>query len=120
MAVRRAYARCSEITGKLDFSAEPWVTYRRVASPGQRAALALLAGINALTALVFIGWLLLPVHVPGPGVVGFGGWRLGVARVSFCVVICVESIRLVQNFAVWVFAFAMQDPCRRRRRVASG
>jgi len=72
--------------------------------------LTLLALLNALTALAFIGWLLVPAHVPGPGVVGFGGWRLGVARVSFCVVICVESIRLVQNFAVWVFAYAMKDP----------
>jgi len=70
----------------------------------------MLALINALTALAFIGWLLVPAHVPGPGVVGFGGWRLGVARVSFCVVICVESIRLVQNFAVWVLASAMKDP----------
>ena len=66
--------------------------------------------VNALTALAFIGWLLLPAHIPGPGVVGFGGWRLGVARMSFCLVICVESIRLVQNFAVWVFASAMRDP----------
>ena len=72
--------------------------------------LTVLALINALTAVAFIGWLLLPAHVPGPGVVGFGGWRLGVARLSFCVVICVESIRLVQNFAVWVFASAMKDP----------
>ena len=72
--------------------------------------LTVFALINALTAVAFIGWLLLPAHVPGPGVVGFGGWRLGVARLSFCVVICVESIRLVQNFAVWVFASAMKDP----------
>jgi cellulose synthase (UDP-forming) len=110
LAVRRAYARCAEITGPLDFSPDPRVSFRRVASPAQRSVLTILAVFNALTALAFIGWLLLPAHVPGPGVVGFGGWRLGVARVSFCVVICVESIRLVQNFAVWVFAFAMKDP----------
>ena len=109
-AVRRAYARCSQITGELDFSPEPAVRFRRVASAGERAALALLTGLNALTALVFIGWLLLPAHIPGSGVVGFGGWRLGVARVAFCVVISVETIRLVQNVAVWLFASSMKDP----------
>ena len=108
--VRRAYARCSQITGELDFSPEPAVRFRRVASAGERAALALLTGLNALTALVFIGWLLLPAHIPGSGVVGFGGWRLGVARVAFCVVISVETIRLVQNVAVWLFASSMKDP----------
>jgi cellulose synthase (UDP-forming) len=98
------------VAGGLDFSPDPHVTFRRVASPAQRFVLTILALLNAATALVFIGWLLLPAHVPGPGVVGFGGWRLGLARVSFCVVICVETIRLVQNFAVWVFATAMKDP----------
>jgi cellulose synthase/poly-beta-1,6-N-acetylglucosamine synthase-like glycosyltransferase len=110
LAVQRAYARCAEITGPLDFSPHPRVSFRRAASPAQRGMLTILVVINALTALAFIGWLLLPAHVPGPGVVGFGGWRLGMARVSFCVVVCVESIRLVQNFAVWVLAFAMKDP----------
>jgi len=110
LAAQRAYARCADIAGPLDFSSDPRVFFRRVASPAQRAVLTTLALINALTAVAFIAWLLLPAHVPGPGVVGFGGWRLGVARLSFCVVICVESIRLVQNFAVWVFASAMKDP----------
>ena len=109
-AVRRAYARSAEIAGPPDLSADPRVSFRRTASSAQLVMLTLLAVINALTALAFIGWLLLPVHVPGPGVMGFGGWRLGLARVSFCVVICVESIRLVQNFAIWVLAFAMRDP----------
>src|SRR5215831_7251985 len=109
-AAQRAYARCAEIAGPLDFSPDPRVFFRRVASPGQRAVLTMLALINALIALAFIGWLLVPAHVPGPGVVGFGGWRLSVARVSFCIVICVEIIRLVQNFAVWVFASTMKDP----------
>jgi cellulose synthase/poly-beta-1,6-N-acetylglucosamine synthase-like glycosyltransferase len=110
LAAQRAYTRCAEIAGPLDFSPDPRVSFRQVASPAQRGVLTMLALFNALTALAFIGWLLLPAHVPGPGVVGFGGWRLGVARVSFCVVICVETIRLVQNFAVWTFAFAMKDP----------
>jgi cellulose synthase (UDP-forming) len=109
-AVRRAYARCSDLTGDLDFSPDPRVTFRRVTTVGQRVALTLLAGLNALTALVFTGWLLLPAHIPGAGVVGFGGWRLGVARVAFCVIISVEMIRFVQNFAVWLFASSMYNP----------
>ena len=72
--------------------------------------LALLVTLNTLTALAFIGWLLLPAHIPGAGVVGFGGWRLGVARVAFCVIISVEMVRFVQNFAVWLFASSMHDP----------
>jgi len=81
-----------------------------VTSTGQRLALTLLVALNALTGLVFIGWLLLPAHVPGPSVAGPGGWQLIVARISFCVVVAVELLRLVQNFAVWVFAFNAADP----------
>jgi cellulose synthase/poly-beta-1,6-N-acetylglucosamine synthase-like glycosyltransferase len=107
---RRAYASCSAIAGPIDFSPDPEVRFRRVASAGQRLVLTTLVALNALAGLVFIGWLLLPVHIPGPGVIGLGGWRLAVARTSFCVVVGVESLRLVQNFAVWVFAFAARDP----------
>jgi cellulose synthase (UDP-forming) len=109
-AVRRIYAGCSEIAGPLDFSPEPWVEFRPVATPSQRLTLTFLASLNALTGLVFVGWLLMPAHVPGPGVPGIGGWQLAVARVSFCVVVAVELIRLVQNFAVWVFASKAADP----------
>src|SRR5215472_3992848 len=109
-AVRRIYAGCSEIAGPLDFSPEPWVKYRPVATPSQRLTLTLLIALNAVAGLVFIGWLLMPAHVPGPGVLGTGGWRLAVARLSFCVVVGVELIRLVQNFAVWVFASKAADP----------
>jgi cellulose synthase (UDP-forming) len=109
-AVRRIYAGCSEIAGPLDFSPDPWVEFRPVARPSQRLTLTLLVALNALAGLVFIGWLLMPAHVPGPGVLGMGGWKLGVARFSFCVVVAVEMIRLVQNFAVWVFASKAADP----------
>ncbi len=108
--VRRAYTDAASITGPVDFSDDPRVRFRRIASPRQRLMLTLLALFNAATAVAFIGWLLLPAHVPGPGVVGLGGWKLAIARISFCVVITVETIRLVQNFAVWVFAWAMKDP----------
>jgi cellulose synthase (UDP-forming) len=109
-AVRRIYAGCSEIAGPVDFSPDPRVKYRRVATPSQRLTLTLLIALNALTGLAFIGWLLMPAHVPGPGVLGTGGWKLAIARFSFCVVVSVELIRLVQNFAVWVFASKAADP----------
>ena len=109
-AVCRIYAGCSEIAGPLDFSPQPWVGFRPVATPSQRLTLALLVALNALTGLVFIGWLLMPAHVPGPDVLGLGGWKLAAARFSFCVVVAVELIRLVQNFAVWVFASKAADP----------
>jgi len=109
-AVRRTYAGCTEIAGPLDFSPEPWVGFRRVATRSQRLTLTLLASLNALAGLVFVSWLLMPAHVPGPGVVGIGGWKLAVARFSFCIVVAVELIRLVQNFAVWVFASKAADP----------
>ena len=109
-AVRRIYAACSEIAGPLDFSPDPWVEFRPVATISQRVTLTLLVALNALTGLVFIGWLLMPAHVPGPGVLGIGGWKLAVARFSFCVVVAVELIRLVQNFAVWVFASKAANP----------
>ena len=108
--VRRGYANCAAIAGPVSFEDNPRVRFRPVATSGERFIMTLLAAFNAGTAIAFIGWLLLPSHVPGPGVVGPGGWRLGVARLAFCVVIIVEATRLVQNFAVWVFAFAMKDP----------
>jgi len=108
--VRRGYADCAAIAGPVSREDDALVTFRPVATVGERFVMALLALFNAGTAIAFIGWLLLPAHVPGPGVVGPGGWRLGVARLAFCVVVIVEATRLVQNFAVWVFAFAMKDP----------
>ena len=55
LAARRAYVRCAEIAGPLDFSSDPQVSFRRVASPAQRGVLTSLALFNALTALAFIG-----------------------------------------------------------------
>lgn len=109
-AAWRAYAAAATIVGPVDHSPDPQVQFRRVASRGERAALTCLVLLNAMTATLFIGWLLLPAHIPGHGVVGLGDWKVGAARISFCVVVCVEVIRLVQNFAVWIFAFNAKDP----------
>ena len=109
-AAWRAYAAAATIVGPVDHSEEPQVQFRRVVSPAERVVLTCLVVLNATTAAVFIGWLLLPAHIPGHGVVGLGGWKVSAARISFCVVICVEIMRLAQNFAVWIFAFNAKDP----------
>jgi cellulose synthase (UDP-forming) len=109
-AAWRGYVASATIVGPVDHSDDPQVAFRRVASRGQRVALTCLVLLNAMTALLFIGWLLLPAHIPGHGNAGFDGWKIGVARIAFCVVVCVEVMRLVQNFAVWVFAFNAKDP----------
>jgi cellulose synthase (UDP-forming) len=109
-AAWRAYVASATIVGPVDHSDDSQVAFRRVASRGERVALTCLVLLNAATALLFIGWLLLPAHIPGHGNVGFDDWKIGVARTCFCVVVFVEVIRLVQNFAVWVFAFSAKDP----------
>jgi len=55
LAAQPAYTRCAEIAGPLDFSSDPQVSFRRVASPAQLGVLTSLALFNALTALAFIG-----------------------------------------------------------------
>ncbi|MFB9176683.1 glycosyltransferase family 2 protein [Dactylosporangium sucinum] len=74
--------------------------------------LTLLIAANLLTGLVFLGWLVLPQHIPGPRLlhVGAGDWHVIVARVAFCFVVLVEAVRLLQNIAVWVFAWKARDP----------
>ncbi len=108
----RAYVACAEISGPLT---EPptddyRVGFRPVASLGAKFAMTLLVVVNALAGLAFVGWLLLPEHVPGAGVTWIDGWKLTVARVAFCAVVLVEIVRLVQSLAVWVFAFRAKDP----------
>jgi cellulose synthase (UDP-forming) len=109
-AAWRSYVASATIVGPVDHSPDPQVQFRRVASDGERVALTCLVLLNAATAALFIGWLLLPSHIPGQGVVGLDGWRISAARISFCVVVAVEVVRLVQNFAVWIFAFNAKDP----------
>ncbi|MEE3921510.1 glycosyltransferase family 2 protein [Micromonospora sp. BRA006-A] len=86
------------------------VEFRPTASVAARLVLTLLVLVNSAAGLVFVGWLLLPQHVPGPGVVGLGGWQTVAARLAFCVVVGVELIRLAQNVVVWVFAYHARDP----------
>ncbi|PSK62815.1 Cellulose synthase catalytic subunit [Micromonospora sp. MH33] len=109
---RLAYARCGATAGPLVAPRRPdaAVEFRPVGSTAARLVLTLLVLLNSAAGLLFVGWLLLPQHVPGPGVVGPGGWPTLAARLGFCVVVGVELIRLAQNVVVWVFAFHARDP----------
>ncbi|MBD0741099.1 glycosyltransferase family 2 protein [Streptomyces sp. CBMA152] len=104
-----AYVRAARACGPL---ANPGreVAYCPVLRLDQRVLLTAVTAATALADIVFIGWLLLPEHVPGPGVTGLGGCGLCLARVGFCLVIGVETIKVVQAAAIWVFAFRAKDP----------
>jgi len=86
------------------------VQFRAVLSPGRRVALVGLLAVAVTIHAVLIGWLLLPEHVPGPGAVGVGDWRLSLARVSYCCVILVEVIRLVHVTIVGYLTWHAADP----------
>jgi len=107
-----AYERCTSIAGPLmePRSERHRVEFRLVASRRERAVLTLLVGASALTGIALVGWLLLPWHVPSPGVVGTGGPLVTAGRVGFLCVVLVEIIRLVQSAAIWTFARRAYDP----------
>ncbi|NUU20025.1 MAG: glycosyl transferase family 2, partial [Streptomycetaceae bacterium] len=84
--------------------------FRTVGSPGTKVVLAIIMAFNVAAGLALVGWLLLPEHIPGAGITWLHGWRLTVARVSFCAVIVVECARVVQALSVGLFAFRAQDP----------
>jgi cellulose synthase (UDP-forming) len=108
---RRHYVAAADAAGPLQPIGDgpQRVEFRQVASLGERVVLTALVILNAVTALVFIGWLVMPQHIPG-----FTGQlpatMLWPARLGFALVVAVELIRLLQNFAVWVYAFHAKDP----------
>lgn len=111
LTARRHYVGTATAAGPLQpaVGQTQQVRYRYVASPAERLVLSLLVLLNAATAMVFIGWLLLPAHIPG-----FTGDLpaplLVISQIGFILVIAVEVIRLLQNFAIWVYAFHAKDP----------
>ncbi|MFJ2864642.1 glycosyltransferase family 2 protein [Kitasatospora sp. NPDC087314] len=110
-AAQRAYVACAETAGPLTPGEDgAAVRYRSVSSRGVTFVMTVLVTVNALAGLAFVGWLLLPEHIPGSGVGWSPDWRINLARICFCAVITVELVRLVQNLAVWVFAFRAKDP----------
>lgn len=112
VAARYAYVDCGEVAGPVitPARADQPVAFRRVGSAGTRTVLGFLVLLNLATGLIFIGWLLLPKHVPGALASTLPTWQLTISRIGFCLVIGVELIRLLQNVAVWVFAFNAKDP----------
>jgi len=111
MRTRQAYADCGAVAGPLTPAGRPDepVAMRRVASGRERFMLTALVALNGATTAAFIGWLLLPEHIPG----WFGnlsGARLVAALAGYCLVITVELIRFGQNIAMWIFAHHAKDP----------
>jgi cellulose synthase/poly-beta-1,6-N-acetylglucosamine synthase-like glycosyltransferase len=108
---RRKYVSSATVAGPTTASGpdEHSVRFRSVASPRERAVLTLLVLLNATTASVFIVWLMRPEHFPGYAADLKPTW-FALATIGFTFVVAVELIRLVQNVAVWVFAFSAKDP----------
>lgn len=112
-AITRSYAGSVAITGPLTrpTGQNVRVEYRRVATRRELATFSLLVLCNACTTGLFIGWLLMPAHIPLGTTFGLhGGLRLDLARLGYCVVVLTECVRLVQNCAVWVYGFFAKDP----------
>jgi cellulose synthase/poly-beta-1,6-N-acetylglucosamine synthase-like glycosyltransferase len=112
-AITESYVESAEITGPLTRPAadEVRVEYRRLATTRELIVFSLLVLFNAATTALFIGWLLLPDHIPLGTTLGLhGGLRLDLARLGYCVIVLTECVRLAQNFAVWVYGFVAKDP----------
>jgi len=113
-AITESYVGSAGLAGPLTRPAagqEVHVEYRRLARPRQLVVFALLVLFNAAANLLFIGWLLLPAHIPLVTTFGLrGGLRLDLARLGYCVIVLTECVRLVQNCAVWIYGFFAKDP----------
>src|SRR6185312_14050618 len=105
VAIRKAYVECAETAGppiKPDRADQP-VFFRPVLGPGGRLLLTIITLASAGSSLFFLGWLLLPEHVPGGVVQGGSGWQLMIARLSYILMIVVELIRFLQSVTVIAF-----------------
>ena len=112
-AITDSYVSGAEIAGPLTRPADQdvRVEYRRLASRRELATFSLLVLFNACATGLFIGWLLLPAHIPLAATFGLrGGLRLDLARLGYCVIVLTECVRFAQNFAVWVYGFVAKDP----------
>ncbi|GIJ50654.1 hypothetical protein Val02_75400 [Virgisporangium aliadipatigenens] len=112
LGARFAYVDCAETAGPLrtpEDEQQP-VRMRHVAHWSSRIVLTLLVLLSTGTGLLFVGWLLLPHHIPGAGQGPWAGWSIMVARVAFVLMVTVEIVRLIQNITVWIFAYFAKDP----------
>lgn len=105
-----AYMGYSEISGDLIHPADPNapVRFRKVLDRAQRRRLAVLTLAHGLTTGVFLGWLLLPSHIPFVG--SFDGPAALLGKVGFVAVVLVEFVRAVHGATLWVCANRARDP----------
>src|SRR5262245_51288292 len=93
---RRHYVAAATAAGPLHAAAADGpltIAFRSVASPVERVALTALVSLNAVTAVVFMAWLLQPRHIPGLD--GRESLLLAwPATIGFVLVLGVEVIRL--------------------------
>src|SRR5262245_40397551 len=111
LAARRHYVGSATVARSLRPAGRDahTVQLRHIMSGWERVILCALVALNGATALVFLVWLIQPEHVPGHAAT-LPGVMLWTARVGFALVIAVELIRLLQNAAIWVYAFHAKDP----------
>lgn len=111
-AVHAEYRAAASVAGPLRPAGDgdQRVGYRSLMRGPDRLMLTLFVVVNAVVTLSFIGWLLLPEHVPEPGYVGFVEWDVAAARICFCLMIGVEVIKLSQQLALWLLAYHIKDP----------
>jgi cellulose synthase/poly-beta-1,6-N-acetylglucosamine synthase-like glycosyltransferase len=99
--VRDAYRCAAENAGPATSGGStPTVRYRSVLRRPTVLALTALVVGNGLVTAVFVGWLLQPDHIPGPGL----------ARVCFGLVILGEAIKICQNAVIWLLVYWARDP----------
>jgi cellulose synthase (UDP-forming) len=110
-SVRENYREASQITGPITVATEgpTEVEFRSVLTRRQRLKLALGILINFAFDLTFLVVLILPRHVPtnhGP----FGRFDPMVDTIGFVLVGLIETLRIIQNATLWIFASMMRDP----------
>jgi cellulose synthase/poly-beta-1,6-N-acetylglucosamine synthase-like glycosyltransferase len=102
------YRQSHSITGDLLLPQDEHapVQFRRSAPLGRQVVLSLLVAFSATAGVVFIVWLIQPDHVPTRGPV----WVRVLGGLAFMMVLAVESVRVLQGLATWVFGLNAKDP----------
>lgn len=85
------------------------VVLRRLLTIDERSVLCSYLLVSVVLSSIFLGWLLLPEHLPRPDR-GISSWELQGARAAFCLMVLVEVIRMTQSIVVQVFLWHASDP----------
>lgn len=99
------YAGASTLAGPLSDLRR--VTYREVLSGREKGVLALLIALQVLTGAAFLTWLVWPGHLPTSGA---STWVVVASIAALVCMVLVESIRLAQGAALWLFSTRAKDP----------